>query len=197
VLTRIGDVTAGRVGEEVTVEADVVATESFSAGFQFTLDDGTGRIVLLMWHNVCDDCWDAPEINLGARVRATGEIGEYDGVLQVEPGFGGDVKAIAGVGSWATPPEIGSLSGEDQGQRVMVEGRVIRAEGGGTCGPRSLSGTIRERSWCSSKNILARIPNNTALGVAGARVRVVGTVDIYDYNLELVPSLPYDVVVLD
>jgi DNA/RNA endonuclease YhcR with UshA esterase domain len=196
VLTRIGDVTAGRVGEEVTVEADVVGTESFQAGFKFTLDDGTGRITLLMWHDVYDDCWDAPEINLGARVRATGEISEYAGALQIEPGFGGDVKALEAAAPWATLREIGSLSGSDEGQRVMVEGRVIRAEGGGTWTKVFIGDETGEIVVFIYENILARISNNTALGVEGTRVRVVGTVDIYDYNLELVPALPYDVVVL-
>jgi DNA/RNA endonuclease YhcR with UshA esterase domain len=197
VLTRIGDVTAARAGEEVTVEGEVVGTASFSAGFKFTLDDGTGQIVLLMWHNVYDDCWDAPEINLGARVRATGEVGEYEGELQIEPGFGGDVKAIEGAAPWAPPRDIGSLSGSDEGQRVMVEGRVIRVEGRGTWAKVFVGDETGEVLVYIYENVLARIPNNTALGVEGTRVRVVGTVAIYDYNLEVVPALPYDVMVLE
>jgi DNA/RNA endonuclease YhcR with UshA esterase domain len=197
VLTRIGDVTAGRTGEEMTVEGDVIGTESFSAGFKFTLDDGTGQITLLMWHDVYDDCWDAPEINLGARVRATGEIGEYAGVLQIEPGFGGEVKAVEGAAPWATSRDIGSLSGSDEGQRVMIEGAVVRVEGRGTWAKVFVGDETGEVLVFIYENVLARIANNTALGVAGTRVRVVGTVDIYDYNLEIVPALPYDVVVLD
>ncbi len=128
-LTDIGAVTAGLVGEEVTVEGTVVAAESFSSGFEFTLDDGAGQILLLMWHNVYDDCWAAPEINLGAEVRATGEIDQYEGALQIVPDFGGDVKAIEGVTASAPRREIGSLSSEDAGQRVMIEGQVLRTEG--------------------------------------------------------------------
>jgi RecJ-like exonuclease len=197
VLTRISDISAARAGEEVTVEGEVVGTASFSAGFKFTLDDGTGQIVLLMWHNVYDDCWDAPEINLGARVRATGEIGEYEGELQLEPGFGGDVKAIEGAAPWAPSRGIGSLSGSDEGQRVMIEGRVIRVEGRGTWAKVFVGDETGEVLVYIYENVLARIPNNTALGVEGTRVRVVGTVAIYDYNLEVVPALPYDVMVLE
>jgi DNA/RNA endonuclease YhcR with UshA esterase domain len=197
VLTSIGDVTAARVGEEVTVEGDVVGAESFSAGFQFTLDDGTGRTVLLMWHDVYDDCWDAAQINLGARVRATGEIGEYEGALQIEPGFGGDVEAIEGAAPWAPARDIGSLSGEDEGQRVMIEGRVVRAEGRGTWVKVFVGDGTGEVMVFIYENVLARIADNTALGVEGTRVRVVGTVAVYDYNLEVLPALPYDVVVLD
>ncbi len=46
------------------------------------------------------------------------------------------------------------------------------------------------------QNILDRIPNNTALGTPGSRVRVVGVVELYKGDLEVVPVLPYDVVVL-
>jgi len=191
-LTPIGEITAGRIGEEVTVEGTVVGTASFKYGFKFTLDDGTGQIVLLMWHNVYDDCWDAAEINLNAKVRATGEIGEYKGELQIEPDFGGDVKAIEGAAAWATPREIGSLTGDDKGQRVMIEG-VIRVEGNKIF-VADETGEILVFIW---RSVLDRIADNTALGTSGSRVRIVGTVDVYEYTLEVIPTLPNDVVVLE
>ena len=47
------------------------------------------------------------------------------------------------------------------------------------------------------RTILDRIPKaNPALGTAGTRVRVVGVVQEYRGNLEIVPALPYDVEVL-
>lgn len=196
-LTPIEAISADRAGEEVTVEGTVVGAASFSAGFRFTLDDGTGQIVLLMWHNVYDDCWDAPEINLGAKVRASGEIGQYEGELQIEPGFGGDVKAIEGAAAWATPRELGSLSGDDEGQRVMVEGEVTRVEGLSSAVKVFLNdgtGGIIVFIW---RNVLDRIPNNTGLGTEGSRVRVVGTVEMYKGDMEIVPTLPYDVTVLE
>jgi DNA/RNA endonuclease YhcR with UshA esterase domain len=197
VLTPIGDITAARAGEELTVEAQVVGAESFSAGFKFTLDDGTGQIVLLMWQDVYDDCWDAPEINLGARVRATGEVGEYEGELQIVPGFGGDVKAIEGAGPWAAPRDIGTLSGSDAGQRVMIEGSVIRVEGGETWAKIFVGDDTGEVVVFIWRNVLDRIPNHTGLGVEGTRVRVFGLVEIYRDNLQVTPALPYDVIVLE
>ncbi|MBL7065251.1 MAG: OB-fold nucleic acid binding domain-containing protein [Anaerolineae bacterium] len=195
-LTPIDAITAGRTGEEVTVEGTVVGAASFSAGFKFTLDDGTGQVVLLLWHNVYDDCWDAASINLGAKVRATGEVGQYEGELQIEPGFGGDVKAIEGAVAWATPREIGSLTGDDEGQRVMIEGEVIRVEGLRSAVKVFVgddSGEILVFVW---RNVLDRIADNTTLGTPGSRVRVVGTVEMYEGNLEVVPALPSDVMVL-
>jgi RecJ-like exonuclease len=197
VLTRLGDITAARVGEEVTVEAKVVGTASFQEGFKFTLDDGTGQIVLLMWHNVYDDCWDAAKLNLGALVRATGEIGEYEGEMQIEPGFGGDVKAVEAAGPWATAREIGSLSGDDADQRVMIEGDVVRVEGGNGWTKVFVGDETGEVVVFLWSNVLDRIPSNTKLGEAGTHVRIVGTLEVYQNNLQVVPALPYDVVVED
>lgn len=179
------------------MEGTVVGTASLSAGFKFTLDDGTGQIVLLMWHNVYDDCWDAPEINLGAVVRASGEIGEYEGELQIEPDFGGDVKAVQGAIASAPLREIGSLSGGDAGQRVMIEGQVIRVEGLSSAVKVSVGDDTGEVVVYIWRTVLDRIEQNTGLGTPGSRVRVVGVVDVYRSNLEVVPTLPVDVTVLE
>jgi DNA/RNA endonuclease YhcR with UshA esterase domain len=197
----IGSITSDRIGEEVTVEGTVVDTASFSLGFKYTLDDGTGQIVLLLWHEVYDDCWDCPQINRGAMVRAGGQVSQYEGQLQVEPDFGGDVKALAAGAASAPRREIGSISGTDEGQWVLVEGEVVRVEGlesavkvfvreDGAAGP----GEIAVFIW---RNVLDRIAHNTALGTPGSRVRIVGTVQIYRANLEIVPALPNDVTVLE
>lgn len=196
-LTSIGAITADRVGDEVTVEGTVVDTASFPKGFKFTLDDGTGQVVLLTWHNVYDDCWDASKINLGATVRATGEVGQYEGQLQIEPDFGRDVKAIEGAVAQAPRREIGSLSGDDEGQRVMIEGEVVRVEGLSSAVKVFLEDDTGEILVFIWRNVLDRIADNTALGTEGSRVRVVGTVDKYEGNLEVMPTLPNDVTVLE
>jgi len=195
-LTSIEAIAANQAGQEVSVEGEVIDTASFSQGFKFTLDDGTGQITLLMWHNVYDDCWDAAEINLGAIVQASGKIGQYKGELQVEPEFGGDVKAIEGASAQAASREIGSLSGDDEGQRVMIEGQVIRVDSGGSWSKVFIGDESGEILVFLYHNILNRVPDNTALGTPGSRVRVVGAVEVYENNLEIIPSLPYDVVVL-
>jgi DNA/RNA endonuclease YhcR with UshA esterase domain len=200
-LTAMGAITAEGVGDAVTVEGTVVGATSFSQGFTFTLDDGTGQIVLLTWHEVYDDCWDAAEINLGATVRASGEIGQYEGQLQLEPQFGGDVKAVQGAVAQAPPRDIGSISGADEGQRVTIEGEVVRVEGLSSAVKVSLrdagsaaQGEIVVFIW---RNVLDRIANNAGLGTEGSRVRVTGTVQVYRSNLEIVPALPNDVTVLE
>jgi DNA/RNA endonuclease YhcR with UshA esterase domain len=200
-LTTIGSVSADQVGEEVTVEGTVQSAASFSHGFKLTLEDGSGQIALLMWHDVYDDCWDSSEINLGATVRANGEVSQYEGELQIEPRFGGDVKAVEGAGAQAPRRDIGSISGADEGQRVMIEGHVTRIEGSSSAvkvflrdDGAAAEGEIVVFIW---RNVLDRIARNTGLGTPGSRVRVVGTVQIYRSNLEIVPALPNDVTVLE
>lgn len=183
-----------KAGEEVTISGQVVATASFAKGYKFTLDDGSGRIVLLMWHNVYDDCWNAPDLNLGATVRATGEIGAFEGEQQIEPSFGSNVKVVV-AGSSAAQQAIGTL-GDYLGQRIRIEGEIIRVEGNSSGAKLFVgdeSGEIPVFIWNST---LDRIANNQALGTPGTRVSVTGTVQQYRGNRELVPTLPYDVVVL-
>jgi len=195
-VTPIGDIGADWVGREVTVEGEVIAAASFSAGFRLTLADPSGQVVLLMWHDVYDDCWDRSEINVGARVQASGTVDLYEGKLQIQPGFGGDVKAIEGAAAWAAPRDIGSLTADDAGQRVMIEGEVVRVEGLSSAVKVFVSDGTGEVILLVWRNVLDRITDNTGLGTPGSRVRAVGVVAVYQGNLELIPSLPTDVTVL-
>jgi DNA/RNA endonuclease YhcR with UshA esterase domain len=154
-----------------------------------------------MWHDVYDECWDRATINVGARVRASGEVSQYEGQLQIEPYFGGDVKVSEDAPGQAPRREIASISAADEGARVMIEGTVVRTEGlssavkvflrdAGSAG----QGEIVVFIW---RNVLDRIVDNVGLGTPDSRVRVVGRVQIYRSNLEIVPALPNDVTVLE
>lgn len=185
------------MGQEVTVEGEIVGVESFAAGFKFTLDDGSGQVTLLMWHAIYDECWDAPELNLGSRVRVTGEVGEYEGQLQIEPQWGGAVKALEPGTPWTERLPIGSLSGANEGQRVTIEGQVVRVEGLSSAVKVFLADETGEIVVFIWRTILDRIPQNTALGTPGSQVRVVGLIEIYRSNLEIIPSLPHHVAILE
>jgi DNA/RNA endonuclease YhcR with UshA esterase domain len=182
--------------EEVTVIGKVVATASLSQGFKFTLDDGSGQVVLLMWHNVYDDCYAAPQLNIGAEVRATGKVGEYQGELQVEPRFGSQVKVQRAGGAFAPLVTFSELNSY-LGQVVQVTGEIGNVSGTNSAVTLSVfdeTGAAPVFIW---RTILDRIPKaNPALGTVGTRVRVVGVVQEYRGSLEIVPALPYDVEVL-
>ncbi|MCL4868279.1 MAG: hypothetical protein KJ063_04875 [Anaerolineae bacterium] len=182
------------LGSEVTIIGQVTATASFSAGYRFTITDNTGQVTLLMWGNVYDNCWAAPTLNIGATVRATGVVGQFQGEWQVVPDFGGDVRVTA-VGTVPPVQSIGNL-GEFMGQRVTIMGQVTRADSNSS-GARIFiadeSGEILIFIW---HNTLERIANNAALSVPGTRVKVVGFVQEYRGNREIIPALPYDVELL-
>jgi len=191
----IGDLDASRQGTQVTVIGQVVDTASFSQGFKFTLDDGSGQIVLLMWQDVYQDCWDAPGLNVGATVRASGEVGQFEGALQIEPRLGGDVKVTAGGGSFAPQVDISAINAH-LGGRAMIVGQILRVEGTDSGVKLFVGDDTGETLVYVWNNVLAQIADNQALGVPGTRVRVVGVVQEYRGNLELVPVLPYDVEIL-
>jgi DNA/RNA endonuclease YhcR with UshA esterase domain len=93
-VTAVGQITAADVGQQRTVEGTVVATASFSAGMKFTLDDGTGRIILLLWSNVYETVLYKDRLVDGARVRASGEIDEYRGEMEIIPALGIEVVVL-------------------------------------------------------------------------------------------------------
>ncbi len=194
VITPIGRLPE-HIGQEVTVEGRVVSTASFSKGFKFTLDDGTGQVVLLMWLNVYDDCRDARKINLGARVRATGTVGTYEGQLQVVPEWGRQVKALQAAAPSAPARQVASITAADESQRGMIEGTVARiekSESNVRLFVNDGSGEILVLLW---PNIYERVPNRERLDTPGTLVQVVGVVKIYKGTIEIIPALPYDVVV--
>ncbi|MBN1178268.1 MAG: hypothetical protein JXD18_03595 [Anaerolineae bacterium] len=194
-LTPIGQLGAW-VGQEVTVAGRVVGTASFSAGFKFTLDDGSGQVTLLMWHTVYDDCWDAAGLNLGAQVQVTAPVESYEGALQIVPTWGGGVTVLQPAAAWAELRAVNTLGDADEGQRVMIEGQVVRTSGFQSAVEVYVgdgTGDFKVFIW---RTVLDRILQNTALGTPGSHVRVVGTVTRYRDALELVPTLPYDVVVV-
>jgi DNA/RNA endonuclease YhcR with UshA esterase domain len=175
----------------------VIDTASFPGGFTFTLDDGSGQVDMVLWHEAYDDCWDAPQLNRGAQVQATGEIGTFEGTLQITPPWGSAVQVVAPAAAQAPPRAISSLGPDDEGQRVMIEGQVIRTEGLSSAVKVFLRDDNGEALVFIWRNVLDRIPDNVGLGTEGSRVQVVGTVAMYRGTLEVVPTLPYDVVVLE
>lgn len=194
IVVPIGQLTE-RMGEKVTVEGKVIAAASFSEGFKFTLDDGTGQVTLLMWHNVYDDCRDARKINIGAYVRATGKVEQYQGQLEVIPQWGREVKALRAAAPAAPTRQVASITAADEGQRVRIEGTVARIEKGREYTRLFVNDGSGEMLIFIWANVYERIPNRERLESPGTPVQVVGSVTIYKGTLEVVPALPYDVIV--
>lgn len=182
----------GLEGQEVTVQANIVWISSFSAGFKFLLDDGTGRATLLLWTNVYQDCWAASKLLYGATVQAHGTVGQYEGEWQISPDFGGDVKALA-AGGLPALRQVSSLTAGDAGSAIAVEGTVTRSEAFSQ-GQRVYiddgTGELLVLLW---QNVYDLIPDKALLLAPGTRVRAGGIVEEYQGTLELVPQVPYSV----
>jgi DNA/RNA endonuclease YhcR with UshA esterase domain len=194
--TPLGEIQADRAGQTLIVRGRVAETASFAGGFKFALQDGTGQIVLVLWSDTYDTLADAAELNVGAMVRVSGQIGEYEGELQITPPKASDVTIeIAGGGPDAPRREIGSLNATDVGALVEIEGNVSRVEGFSS-GLRVYvvdgTGEVQLLLW---QNLADRVPNGERL-VAESRVRAVGEVAEYKGTLQIVPRLPFDVEIV-
>ena len=193
----IGEIDAGRAGETLVLRGQVLDTASFAGGFKFTLDDGTGQIVLVLWGDIYDAVADLAGLNTGASVLISGEIGQYEGELQITPGAAGDVSLeTAGAGPDAPRRETGSLNAADLGAMIEIEGSVSRVEefsSGLRVYVDDGSGEVQLLLW---QNVAERLPEREKL-LAGARVRAVGELGEYKGILQIVPRLPFDIEVLD
>lgn len=183
------------IPEEASIRGEIVTAAGFSHGYRFTLDDGSGHITLLMWHSVYDDCWDAPELNIGATVTVSGTTSLFEDDFQIQPRFGSQVKVESAGDFTAASPDISDLA-QYMGEIVSITGTVEEIDSG-SAGVRFLvsneSGAVPVFIWHSN---LERIPDKEALNEPGSLIQVQGIVQEFRSNLEIVPTLPYDVVIV-
>ena len=188
----IANITVEDVGHGVLVEGRIAGVDYFSAGVKYSLEDGTGRIILLVWQNVLEEIAGRYDLFPGSQVRVEGEIDEYQGELEIVPGHGSDVTLL--VRGERLPVEeraVSAVTPADEGRIFTVHGTVTRTEGKGWL-----------RMWIDdgTGELLIFVPERevgylpAGIGV-GMRVRVTGEVDIYNGELEIIPLAGQDVEV--
>jgi DNA/RNA endonuclease YhcR with UshA esterase domain len=91
---QIGALSVADGDRRVTVEGEIVSADPFSAGIKVVLDDGSGRVTLLLWQNIVQALPDREALAVGARVRASGWVQEYRGELEITPGLASDVTVL-------------------------------------------------------------------------------------------------------
>lgn len=101
-LVKAADLAAGRVGGMARVEGEVAQVKPFSAGVKLTVDDGTGRVVVLVWNDIYSGLADREKIVEGAIVSAQGELSLYRGEMELVAESPADVALLAR--SLAEPP---------------------------------------------------------------------------------------------
>jgi DNA/RNA endonuclease YhcR with UshA esterase domain len=88
----MGQLTSADKGKFVSVRGKIVEVIKFSSGMKYRLDDGTGKVILLLWQEVLDQVPGRDKLVNGAQVSATGEVDVYRGDIEVIPRSGADVK---------------------------------------------------------------------------------------------------------
>jgi hypothetical protein len=180
------------VGQRVLVDARIAEVDYFSQGVKYTLDDGTGRIVLLLWQNVLEKMANRTDLFPGSRVRVGGEIDEYLGELEIVPQRSADVMILArGERLPIEERAVSDIAPADEGRIFVVEGVVTRTE---------IKGWLRVWIQAGAGEFLIFMPERMVeylpAGIgAGVRLRVSGEVDVYQGQLELIPLAGADVEV--
>lgn len=184
----ISRLTAEAVGQTLTVQGRVVALEGFKGGVKATLDDGTGQLLVLLWMDTYTGLKEPAALDVGAEVAVTGELQVYQGALELIPGRARDVKVQVA----APPPpwvQVSALSAANAGQVVRLRG-VLGEPQPFSAGIRvpldDGTGTMLVILWSNVAEALAQPP------AAGMMVEVVGVVEVYKDQLELVPRSPVD-----
>jgi DNA/RNA endonuclease YhcR with UshA esterase domain len=94
--TPIGGLATLPLGETATVQGAVTDVETFASGLKFTLDDGTGQVVLLLWFSIYQELEDPRWLEPGALVLVTGVLEQYAGQLQLVPARAQDLQPYDG-----------------------------------------------------------------------------------------------------
>jgi DNA/RNA endonuclease YhcR with UshA esterase domain len=189
----LGSITAKDVGTVVTVaEAGVTEVGYLSKGVRYTLTDGSGQIILLLWQNVMEGLADRHLLFPGSRVKVTGRIDEYQGELEIVPRWGTEVTVLNR--DERLPVEarsVRNITPADEGRVFVVEGQVARVEGGRWLQLWLDDGTGEILIFVPER-VVAYLP--TGIG-PGVRLRVTGEVDIYRGQIEIIPPAGNDVEV--
>ncbi|HQV69494.1 MAG TPA: OB-fold nucleic acid binding domain-containing protein [Thermoflexales bacterium] len=191
-LARIGELTPADKGKLVTLEGVVINTASFSAGFKFTLNDGSGQMVMTLFESAYDKLAKREALNLGAKVRVKGRLDAYNNQLEIAPNAA-DVSVSAG-----TPPAIqnyalGAISGNDHNALAQVSGEIAGVEKFADGVNLIVKDATGVQKIVLYTNIAKRIPAGVKL-TAGSKISVIGRIKASRASgIRIEVALPYDV----
>lgn len=184
-------------GRRVTVSGVVVEAAHFTAGFKYMLDDGSGRVQLVLFERVYDRLKEVGALDVGALVTATGEVDVFAETLQIAPGSESDLEIVAGRRE-VREYELGRMSGNDHNAVVQVSGTVdnVQAVRGG------IEWLVKDATGAQKVRldavVVERLASSLRENAAGARVVVIGRVRASRAaGLRIDVALPTDVRVGD
>lgn len=88
----LGQLTPADKGKLVTVRGKIAAVIPFSRGMKYRLDDGTGKVILLLWQDVLDKAPDLARLTKGTDLTVAGVVDVFEGDIEVVPKSGADVQ---------------------------------------------------------------------------------------------------------
>jgi DNA/RNA endonuclease YhcR with UshA esterase domain len=91
-LVPMGQLAPTDKGRLVSVRGRIIEVIKFSSGMKYRLDDGTGKVILLLWQEVLDKVPERDRLVNGAQVSATGEVDVYRGDIEVIPRSAADLR---------------------------------------------------------------------------------------------------------
>lgn len=186
----IGKITTEYKGKYVTVQGTLSAAYRFSAGTRYTLDDGAGRITLVVF----DKTLGGLALNPGAELRVNGKVDVYQGKLELTPSRAKDITIVkAAPVAPETLARMGDLKPEDKGKIVLVEGVVVNVASFSAGFKFTLNDGSGQMVMTLFESDYDKLAKREALNV-GAKVRAKGRVDVYLSEIQLVPKAA-DVVV--
>jgi DNA/RNA endonuclease YhcR with UshA esterase domain len=180
----IGSLTPADKDATVMVNGAITRASPFSQGMRYTLDDGTGTMILLLWSNVLEKIDNRAELKPGAHVRVTGKLDVFNDALEVIPANARDVELTA-----AAPPvkietrRIGALSAMDVDQVVQVQGTITDLADFSKGKYVTLQDDSGEIQITVFSNILEPVQDKLALGAAAS---ARGKVNLFRGKLEIV-----------
>ena len=195
-VTPIGQVSAKDVGNVVAVRGVISDTSNFSAGFKFVISDSTGVMNATMFTGLYDELESAQRLNVGALVTITGKLNQYKGALEVVAARKTDVQVAAVVKPPAVVTQTTGKITAKQGQRVVISGTVTKVEPFKSGAKLIVDDGSGPRRVTLFNTVYERIPSGDKVA-PGARVRVIGKVNVYRKVAEIAVALPYDVTVLE
>lgn len=190
----ISKITTEYKGKYVTVQGVVSAAYRFSAGMRYTLDDGAGRITLVVFDKTLAMIKSPDSLNAGAELRVNGRVDVYQGKLELVPSRAKDITIVkAALVAPETLTRMGDLKPEDKGKTVLVEGVVVNVASFSAGFKFTLNDGSGQMVMTLFESDYDKLAKREALNV-GAKVRAKGRLDVYLSEIQLAPKAA-DVVV--
>lgn len=183
VITPIEKLTTEYTGKFVTVQGAVAGTRKFKSGMRYTLDDGTGRVTLVLFDRELKQVLKRDQLGDGAIVNVTGKVDFYNEAAQIVPVRGTDVVLIA------PAPVISPTAIRDvrKNTTTLVQGEVVEATNFSAGFKLTLSDGTGTLAVTLFERMFDALADVNKINV-GATLKVKGKVEDYRGTLEMVPS---------